>query len=233
VRVDESYTSLGDVYDRYCSKYGQRREDSIVYAGDKTRRVLQDLYHSKNKQVCTSQFRNIHYTDSLVRVQVSKTEYIAMKKDIFEDVALKYSPETILSDYMLSIMDSPSELWRMRKTFAYQLAACSFMTYFFPLAGRHPGRFQFSRSSGLIAMTDILTSTVFEVFFDPFSPHAGHGQNHLFSTTDVVPFRLTPNIQKFLGPTLIEGILTSGIFSIARGLTEPEVNANCLFGPSN
>lgn len=51
-------------------------------------------------------------------------------------------------------------------------------------------------------------------------------QAPIFATSDVVPFRFTPNMQTFLGPIFTEGILTSGILAIARGLTEPEVTAS-------
>jgi hypothetical protein len=38
-----------------------------------------------------------------------------------------------------------------------------------------------------------------------------------------VPFRFTPNMQNFVTPIGIEGLLTSGIMAIGRGLTEPAV----------
>ena len=60
---------------------------------------------------------------------------------------------------MLRTMDDPSELWRIRKQFALQLAACSFMTYVFCLSSRHPTRFHISRSTGQIAMTELLPGT--------------------------------------------------------------------------
>lgn len=41
---------------------------------------------------------------------------------------------------------------------------------------------------------------------------------------EATPFRLTPNMQHFLNPIGIEGLLTSGIMAIARSLTEPEVS---------
>jgi len=50
------------------------------------------------------------------------------------------------------------------------------------------------------------------------------GQAPVFASNDAVPFRLTPNMQKFLGPLPTEGILTSGIMVIARCLTEPDVS---------
>ncbi|KAG6917890.1 hypothetical protein DXG01_000499 [Tephrocybe rancida] len=47
-------------------------------------------------------------------------------------------------------------------------------------------------------------------------------QAPVFATNDVVPFRCTPNMQHFVGPIFMEGILTSGILAIDRSLTEPE-----------
>jgi len=110
---------------------------------------------------------------------------------------------------MIRTMNGPSELWRMRRQFASQLAACSFMTYALCLSSRHPSRFQICRSTGQIAMTELLP---------------GISSNlPVCATSDVVPFRLTLNMQTFLGPIFTEGILTSGILAIARSLTEPEV----------
>lgn len=111
---------------------------------------------------------------------------------------------------MLRTMDGPSELWRMRRQFGSQLAAACFMTFVLCLSSRHPSRFQICRSTGQIAMTELIPSL--------------SSQMPIFATSDVVPFRLTPNMQNFLGPICTEGILTSGILAIARSLTEPEVS---------
>lgn len=50
-----------------------------------------------------------------------------------------------------------------------------------------------------------------------------------FANTEPVPFRLTPNIQAFITPIGIEGVLVTGIMSIARALTESEVSDACTF----
>lgn len=109
-------------------------------------------------------------------------------------------------------MDGPSELWRMRRQFGSQLAASCFMTFVLCLSSRNPSRFQICRSTGQIAMTELL-------------PGISSGLP-VFATSDVVPFRLTPNMQTFLGPIFTESILTSGIMAIGRSLTEPEVSAS-------
>jgi transformation/transcription domain-associated protein len=126
-------------------------------------------------------------------------------------------------------MEGPSELWRMRKQFALQTASSSFMTYVLCLSSRHPPRFHISRATGQIAMTELLPGMRFsEPSIQGTTTNLQHpavsGQNPQFATSDVVPFRFTPNMQNFLGPIFTEGILTSGIMAIGRCLTEPEVS---------
>ena len=57
-------------------------------------------------------------------------------------------------------MSTPDELWRMRKEFALQLAATSFMTFFICLGSRLPSRFHWSRATGQIAMSEVLPGKV-------------------------------------------------------------------------
>lgn len=117
----------------------------------------------------------------------------------------------------------------MRKEFALQLASTSFMTYLICLGSRSPNRFHWSRATGQIAMSEILPSTSLisssrELIIDIVSRAGSNSQTPHFATPDVVPFRLTPNLQHLLGPILTEGILASGIMAIGRCLTEPEVH---------
>lgn len=50
----------------------------------------------------------------------------------------------------------------------------------------------------------------------------------MFASNDAVPFRFTPNMQRFLSPTFTEGLLTTGIMVIGRCLTEPDVRFSLL-----
>lgn len=118
--------------------------------------------------------------------------------------------------YMLNVMSGPADLWKMRKQFALQIAATSFMTYVFCLTSRTPSRFHVSRSTGRIAMSELLPGVA--------------GQAPVFASNDAVPFRFTPNMQKFLGPLFTEGLLTSGIMVIGRCLTEPDVSVHFRLG---
>ncbi|KAG5637374.1 hypothetical protein H0H81_004799 [Sphagnurus paluster] len=198
VQMDASYVPFGDIYDRHCQASGITREEPILFAGEKVKKVLKEFRPR----------------------QLTKTEYFTLKKDIYEEVTVKMIPEDLITKYMISTMANPSELWRMRKQFTLQVASSAFMTYTLCLSSRHPNRFSVSRSTGLMAMTELL-------------PAAGVANNvPLFATTDVVPFRFTPNMQHFVGPIFTEGLLTSGILAIGRSLTEPEFELEqslCLY----
>ena len=102
----------------------------------------------------------------------------------------------------------------MRKQFTTQLAATCFMTYILCLTSRLPSRFHLSRATGQIAMSELLPST--------------SSQAPVFASSDVVPFRLTPSLQRFIGSVFQEGILVPSLMAIGRGLTEPEVGAKPL-----
>jgi transformation/transcription domain-associated protein len=128
---------------------------------------------------------------------------------------------------MLRIMGGPSELWRMRKQFALQIAASSFITYAFAVSSRTPSRFLISRATGQVAMNEVLPSMCSNrLLISIVNYFSGQPSNSpICFTVEAVPFRLTPNMQHFMGPVFTEGILASGIMTIARCLTEPEVNS--------
>jgi hypothetical protein len=65
---------------------------------------------------------------------------------------------------MIRTMDGPSELWRMRKQFALQIASCSFMTYTLCLTHRTPYRYLLSRTTGQMTMTELVPGTFFHYF---------------------------------------------------------------------
>nr|GAT59465.1 predicted protein [Mycena chlorophos] len=198
-QTDSSYISLGDIYDQHCIESGLPKEEPILYAGDKIKKVLREYLQAS-------------------KTQPSKVEYLTVKKDICDEISVKMVPDDVLTKYMIRTMDGPSELWRMRKQFALQVAACSFMTYVLCLTHRNPNRYLISRTTGLMTMSELVPGT--------------SQQMPIFATNDVVPFRLTQNMQGFLGPIFTEGVLTSGIMAIGRSLTEPEFDLEqqlCLF----
>lgn len=126
-----------------------------------------------------------------------------------DEVITKMIPDDIVLRYMSGTMDGPAELWRMRKHFASQLAAVSFMTYVLAITSWQPARFHVCRRTGEIYMSELIPG---------FSNHSASGP--VFHTSESVPFRFTPNLQRFVGPVATEGILMSGIVSICESCDE-------------
>lgn len=130
------------------------------------------------------------------------------RQEIFDEVATKMVPDDILKRFMISTMSSPSELWHIRKQMTLQMASFIFLTYVMSMGARVPSRIHISRSSGKIYTSDMLPSIV------PNRPE--------FVNAEAVPFRFTPNLQRFITPIGTEGLLTSSMMAIARCLTESE-----------
>ncbi|ORY26601.1 putative histone acetyltransferase [Naematelia encephala] len=134
--------------------------------------------------------------------------FVQLKMEVMEEISAKTVPETVLTNYMIKTMCSPESLWLMRKQFAMQTATVMFLSYVCCLSNRTPSRFHLSRKTGLMYMTEILPA---------FAP----GQAYI-SSSESVPFRLTPNMQHFITRTGIEGVVTACTTAIARSLTMPE-----------
>ena len=124
-------------------------------------------------------------------------------------------------------MATPADLWHIRKQMTLNFASFIFMTFIFSVGNRNPSRISFSRTTGSVFTTDLLTCRLdsslscdlrLNPLFAAFNlsrPEFGH--------TESVPFRFTPNLQKFFGAIGTEGVLSSAILAIARALTEVPV----------
>ncbi|KAI0284236.1 FAT domain-containing protein [Russula aff. rugulosa BPL654] len=207
---DSSYISLGDIFDKFCEDTRMAREDPILIPGEKVKETLR-------------KFRETHFRMD----QPNKIEYFSLKKDILDEIVAHMVPETILTNYMTRTMDTPSDLWRMRKQFTLQLAASCFMTHAFFLTSRLPSKFHVSRRTGLIAMSELLPGMGI-----PAALVNVPNQLPVFASHDVVPFRFTPNLQHFIGECFTEGILVSAMMAMGHALSEPQSDVGdqlCLF----
>ncbi|RKP03126.1 hypothetical protein CXG81DRAFT_9931 [Caulochytrium protostelioides] len=140
----------------------------------------------------------------------SKVELLNLKTEILHETAQQLIPETILTQYMTARMGSWSALWLMRKQFTVQMALCAFMTYVLSIGQRFPHKFHVALATGHVWMSEVLAT---------FS-----ASTHLLTNNDSVPFRLTPNLQHFMGAVGIEGIFTAALMAMARALTDPETD---------
>ncbi|KAJ3410576.1 hypothetical protein HDV05_003644 [Chytridiales sp. JEL 0842] len=185
-------------------------QDDISYVS------LQDIYEDHCHQIGIHQDDPVlYYINRMKELYASgdvakkgKVEILNFKTEIMEDIAAKMIPDTILANFMSKSMKSHTDLWLIRKQFTSQMAAVTFMTYLLSIGHRYPQRFHISLNSGNVWASELLPT---------ISNTSG-----LFSNTESVPFRLTPNIQNFITPIGMEGVFTSSLMAVARSLSEPE-----------
>ncbi|BFZ59893.1 transcription-associated protein 1 [Saitoella coloradoensis] len=137
-----------------------------------------------------------------------RADLTSTKLEVLEAIQSKMIPDTVLYEFFKRTFPSFSDFWLFRKQFTAQYASLTFMTYVMCINNRFPHKLFFSRSTGNIWATELLPAMA------PNSP--------VFHNGEAVPFRFTPNIQKFIGPIGIEGIFSCAVMAIARCLTEPE-----------
>ncbi|GAA5864979.1 hypothetical protein JCM8547_004259 [Rhodosporidiobolus lusitaniae] len=152
----------------------------------------------------TERIRTLHRQEPAL----GRAEIINGRQEILEEISHKMIPDDVLKKYLLKSMASPNDLWHLRKHMTTSMAAFIFMTYTLSMADRRPSRIHFSRSTGKMHTSDMVPSIV------PNKPELIHNEP--------VPFRFTPNFQRFFGPHGTEGLLVSSAMAIARALTESE-----------
>jgi len=131
-------------------------------------------------------------------------------------------------------MKDSYSLWTMRKQFTLQTAMTGFLTHCMFLNTRPP-KMLISRETGYIGLAESSISAYFFLFSTntlnsilPMYPTALNTSSPVLQQNDVTPFRLTPNVQDFITPTGIEGLMTAALLSLARGLLEPEVRVSMM-----
>ncbi|WFD31947.1 transcription-associated protein 1 [Malassezia sp. CBS 17886] len=176
---------------------------------------MQDIYEAHCKEIgigkddpivaWVEKMRSTWHGASHRRTNV---DFANLRMELMEEISVKMISDKILSNYMIRTMSSPSDLWLMRKQFTLQMATTMFLTYILFVSARFPGRIHISRSSGAVIMSDVVPT------FSPTAPH--------FKSPDPTPFRLSPNIQHFIGAVGIEGIVTCAFMALGGALALPE-----------
>ncbi|KAF1808723.1 hypothetical protein P152DRAFT_497353 [Eremomyces bilateralis CBS 781.70] len=181
IQEDPSAVNLQQIYETYCRLNGINKDDPILFSIEKMRGLSPK----------------------------SPAEYLnALRLEIYTSIQDKFVPNSVVLDYFQSTYPSFADLWLFRRTFAYQFAALSFMTYIMHMNARTPQKLFISRGTGRVWGSE------------PF-PSISAGKA-VFHNPEVVPFRLTPNLQTLMGPLGTEGIFAPSMMALGRCLVEPD-----------
>ncbi|TID23090.1 hypothetical protein E2P81_ATG02207 [Venturia nashicola] len=177
-------------------------EDDVSYMS------LQSVYEDFCRKNGINKDEPVLYTIEKLRTLSPKNLEQAnhIRMETFIAVQEKYIPNTVIQEYFQATFPAYDDFWLFRRAFSYQFAATSFMTYIMCMAARYPHKISISRSSGRVWSSELV-------------PSMGN-QRPVFQNAEVVPFRLTPNLQTLMGPIVTEGIFAPALMTFGRCLTE-------------
>ncbi|GMM58795.1 histone acetyltransferase [Maudiozyma humilis] len=199
----DSFTTLHQIYDEYCIKANINPDDILQFVNDQL---------------------NIAHDKSLPPPDIT-----LVKMEIFSSIHSMFMPSTVLKDHFTGLYPEFEDFWLFRKQFASSYGAVTFMTYMMMINNRTPGKIFVDKESGDVFTLEMLSS---RYPFERVKPLFKNMDLNLppdapiFHNNEAVPFRLTPNIQKLIGDTALEGIFSVDIFNISRALLEPENELN-------
>lgn len=195
----QSFTTLHQIYDEYCFKMKIDPDDIEGFINDQ-------LSIANDKSL-------------------SAPDMTMVKMEIFNSIQSLYIPSTVLKNYLSGQFTAFEEFWLFRKQFSLSYGSFTFMVYMMMINNRTPSKIYLDKRSGDVFTLEMLPSRYpfervksllrgMELNLPMDSP--------IFHNNEPVPFRLTPNIQKLIGDSAIEGVYSVAIFTISRALLKPE-----------
>lgn len=148
---------------------------------------------------------------------------LASRLEAFRHVQETVCSDTQLDRFVRARMNSFTDLWTLRKLFTQQLAGVLFSSYVFSITQRMPHKLLMSMSRAAVWQSDLVpcyASTTSS------SSGSGGGLPQLAGNkTEPTPFRLTPNLQRFITPTGIEGLLAGSLVALGTCLSPAEYSS--------
>lgn len=183
------------IYEDFCSRNGKSRDEPFVYTIEKLRAAFDP--------------------------RLPKPDIMSIRVEILSAIQSLLVPSTVLKNYFVDLYPQFEDFWLFRKQFTSQYASFIFTTYMMCVNTRQPQKIHVNKGSGNVWTSDMLPCKIASKNASLDGSQGGRPAP-LFYNAEMVPFRLTPNIQKLIGETGLEGILSVYLLAIARAITEPE-----------
>lgn len=135
--------------------------------------------------------------------QTGRAESIAARVDAYHVICHSRVPETCLSDWVKANMRSATNNFMFRKRLAETLGPASLVSYALAIGGRRPENILFSWSSG----------GVYNLHMRSLVSNRG-----ILESDEAVPFRLTRNVRRLLGPFGLDGPFYGSMASTMQAL---------------
>lgn len=195
INDDSRDISMQKVYEDFCFRNGKNRDEPFIYTIEKLRAAFDP--------------------------RLPKPDIMSIRVEILSAIQSLLVPSTVLKNYFVELYPNFEDFWLFRKQFTSQYASFIFTTYMMCVNTRQPQKIHVNRGSGSVWTSDMLPCKIASKSAS-LDGSSGGRPAPLFYNAEMVPFRLTPNIQKLIGESGLEGILSVYVLAIARALTEPK-----------
>jgi transformation/transcription domain-associated protein len=139
---------------------------------------------------------------------VNPNEMLAYKMDIAAEIKSKFVGDDILVNHFSKLYPNQEEYWILRRHFTNQIALLTYLTYVMTITKRDPHKINISQLSGNVWTSDAFLNW-------------SQSEPKMF-TNEPVPFRLTPNLLKFITTAGVEGTYTSSLLTLGMLTVEPK-----------
>ena len=199
---DEKYTNMLNIYENYCKVKGQNKDEPLAYTIEK----LHAAYDPR----------------------LPRPDVLSVKTEILSAIQSLFVPNNVLKSYFMNYYPKFEDFWIFRKQFSSQYATFAFATYMLCINARQPQKIHIHQGSGRVWTSEMLPYKVVaakspnNIFQNSSLDVSAQRAAPMFSSLELVPFRLTPNIQELIGPIGSEGIFSMHMMIIAQCLSDPE-----------
>lgn len=199
---DDKYINMLTIYENYCKTKGQNRDEPLAYTIEK----LHAAYDPR----------------------LPRPDVLSVKTEILSSIQSLFVPNTVIKNYFLNYYPNFEDFWVFRKQFSSQYATFIFATYMLCINARQPQKIHIHQGSGRVWTSEMLPykvvggKTPHNIFQNSFLDVSAQRAAPMFCSLELVPFRLTPNIQELIGPIGSEGILSMHMMIIAQCLSDPQ-----------
>jgi len=194
INDDSRDITMQKIYEDFCRRNNKSRDEPFMYTIEKLRAAFDQ--------------------------RLPKPDIMSIRVEILSAIQTLLVPSTVLKNYFIELFPQFEDFWLFRKQFTSQYASFAFTTYMMCVNTRQPQKIHVNKGSGNVWTSDMLPCKIASKSALIDNPQGRPAP--LFYNAEMVPFRLTPNIQKLIGETSLEGVLSVYILCIARALTEPE-----------
>ncbi|CUM64287.1 uncharacterized protein PRCAT00001885001 [Priceomyces carsonii] len=195
INDDSRDITMQRIYEDFCRQNGKSRDEPFIYTIEKLRAAFDP--------------------------RLPKPDTMSIRVEVLSAIQALLVPSTVMKNYFIDLYPQFEDFWLFRKQFTSQYASFIFATYMMCVNTRQPQKIHVNKGSGSIWTSDMLPCKVASRNAS-LDGSLGGRPAPLFYNAEKVPFRLTPNIQKLIGETALEGILSTYVLVIARALIEPE-----------